>query len=139
MSDKENNQFPKPPRTRVLIEEGYCEDYNSSPELTAAYKQFKKDDLGGYLVLADFDRDQGRANWVYDKRTGESLDGKTHTPNTPISDHFPNTAAGRELSTIANLLADGYEQQEIAELLHYSTSSVQRLVEEIRAIMADKA
>ena len=135
MSDK---QFPKPPRTKVLIKEGYCEDHNQTPELAKAYRQLKEGDLGAYLVLADLDRDQARADWVYEQRTGPGLDGKAYTPNTPIGDHFPNTPAGRELATIANLLADGYNQADIAELLHYSTSSVQRLVAEIRVIMADK-
>ena len=132
-------KFEQPPTTKVLINQGHCEDYNATEELSEAYRELKRTDLGAYLVLADFDRDQARRNWVHDRRTGKGITSEFMPYSPPLSHSFPSNAKGQQQLAIAQLLIDGYNRQEIAGMLHLQYNKTCDIVKEIRAILADKA
>lgn len=132
-------EFKKPPTIKHLVEKGYGQDYNETEELAEAYRELKANDPGGYYLLADFDAQQARRDWVHEQRTGTGLDDQTYTTTTPLSHYFSRDDVGQQQLAIAELLVAGYEQQEIAELIDLSTSTVQRIVDRIRVIMAGKA
>ena len=131
-----SNRFPQPPKTKVLIKTGHCTDYNETDELAKAYKQFKEDDPGGYLLLADLDRDQARADWTYERRTAPLNDVHSYLPNVPLEHNFTTDPIGRQQLAVAQLMVDGYNRREVASMMGLTYDKVIAIVAEIRVIMA---
>ena len=128
--------FQRPPRHSNLIEHGFAPDYyHSSPSLAAAYRQWEQVEPDKMAKLRRLDHLEGRRNWVYAKRNAHLYDERTYSMPPTLFEYFPNTVKGRHLANVADLIAQGHKQSEIAKLLSCSHDSVYRDVCKIKHIM----
>ena len=142
MSNKRPGQNQNVPTYPELIRRGYCDRYfdPDHPELAKAYEELRTTNPEGYRELMDLDYEQGRRDYIYsDNKGGDMPELEACESYEPLDHLFPNTPDGRYLLAVANLLAKGYSQAEVAELLGVSQMTVSRRVKDVRVIMADKA
>ena len=106
------------PTYKELIEQGYCPRYydNEKPELSAAYEELRESNPEGYKKLMDFDYHQGRRDYAYkSNKDVEFPELGGYEDHRPLCEWFDSSEHGQYLLAVANLLADGWSQEEIAE------------------------